>query len=342
MFGASEDRARQLAGRQRWKRISSNGSNSSDRSASSLSQLSHCETSSVFEQNIQRPTPIPEHHAYTANSPRGDQHDSGGLQQFAQSAAVSGVEEALSQIMAKNQHSRMQQQRSQAEHLSQVLYNDAAINNILLPSSSHPVLPSETKQYGVLGWGVKVLHQVRHATAPTPQAYAADHQSTHDVANRSVTTDIMRTQKIASMRGGASDSWPKFWQMARQHEVWGHAFNTGIMYRSFVDSLSPVKASLVSDLFGERGDMGPSFNLSRQLFYRDLESDEQAIFRRMIIERARNLLGSTLYGRAQSPDELHRIMASSTNGDGYPPVYLEHLGVALLPLQDPLAGSALR
>ena len=115
MFGASEDRARQLAGRQRWKRINSNGSGSSHRSASSssrVSYLSHCEASPIFEQNIQWPTELLDFDMSTLD----DFHDHPVFSQLNDEVpAASHAEEALSRMMATNEHPRTQQQRCQAE-----------------------------------------------------------------------------------------------------------------------------------------------------------------------------------------------------------------------------------
>ncbi|KAF3037181.1 Scaffold-type E3 ligase [Didymella heteroderae] len=89
----------QLAGRQRWKRISSSGSSSSKRSVSSssqVSQLSHRETSSIFEQIPPRPTPIPVHISSTRFVSADRLHDFGGLQHLVQTIAASDVEEAFS------------------------------------------------------------------------------------------------------------------------------------------------------------------------------------------------------------------------------------------------------
>src|SRR5690349_3526211 len=133
MFGASEDRARQLAGRQRWNRISSNGSATSYRSASSSSQrsqLSLFEASSIFEQSIKRLIPVPEPMMYGVPIV---QHGSARWESLARDTAASDVEAALSQMMASNHHPRTQHQRSQAEYLSQVLYSDMTIKDVLLP-----------------------------------------------------------------------------------------------------------------------------------------------------------------------------------------------------------------
>ncbi|KAL1654209.1 Scaffold-type E3 ligase [Didymella pomorum] len=196
MFGASEDRARQLAGRQRWKRISSSGSSSSYRSASSssqFSQLSHREISYIFEQNPQRPTPIPEHPSPTRFVPVNSLHDLGGLQYLVQPIAASDVEEAFSRMVSKNLHPRTLHQRSQTEHLSHVLFDETATGHASPPPTSPFTVSGLTKPYGVLGWGAKILQQVRHVTEQAPPAQAEGHLSTlvtvHDFTSRSLSSD---------------------------------------------------------------------------------------------------------------------------------------------------------
>lgn len=336
MFGASQDRARQLAGRQRWKRISSSGSNSSYRSASSssqLSQLSHHETSSIFEQNVPRPTPIPEHYAYTGSGSLDNLRHFGGLQHLVQPAAVSDVEEALSRMMAKNQHPRTLQQRSQAEHLSQVLYNDTATDDALPPPSSHFALSSQTKRYGVLGWGAKILQHVRHITEPAPQAHMEDQQSTavtaYDITSRSISINIANTQPVVSMRGGASPESPNMRIMAQQHSLWASPFNTGLNYRCFVDNLVPQNRAMFQQLFGDMTGSDPMLNSARQRFLLAIGPHCANWFQSILIERAKKILGSTLSGGTQPDDELHEITTTSKQDDGYPLVKAPLLLLAL-------------
>lgn len=340
MFGASEDRARQLAGRQRWKRIGSHDSRSSRRSASSssqLSQLSHCETLSIFTQNIQWPTASPEYNTPTFHDfPCGLETSHVG----GESPAVSShVEKALSQMVTTNQHPRTQQQRSQAEHLSQVLYNDVALDDQLLPSSISFVLPTQLKQYGVLGWGAKVLHQVRHTTVSASQKPAQDESpdtaTSLDATPRSVTSHATGTQTAPSLRGGAGYSDVEIWNMAMDHSRLYAPFNTGVMYRYFVDSLPAPKMTSFKELFDDSEDLRQLFNLPRQMFYQGLDFDQRQSFLRMLFERAKFILGSALHGVPQSQNELLHIDATSVAGDRYPLVDLERLGIAVQPLNDP-------
>lgn len=339
MFGATEDRARQLAGRQRWKRIGSSGSTASYRSASSssqLSQLSHFDASSIFEQSIQRPYPIPEHHAPTTYGTHVDQHVPRRSQSLMQHNATSDVEEALSQMMASNHHPRTQQQRSQAEYLSQVLYNETAVKDALVPSSGRSVIQSLTKKYGVLGWGAKILNQSRHTTEPTPQSYAQGRQSsmlrTLETTNRSMSAAFTTTQPIVSLRGGAGDPVENFWGMVIWHIHWDLPFNTGTAYRSFVDSLSLENRKLFDEFFVDASDMSPHFNGARRAFYElNLGPEDRRAFWDAAFERAMELIGPTMRpGVTPSPEAPQRIRETSVEGDMYPLVSLDRLAIAFL------------
>jgi hypothetical protein len=326
MFGASEDRARQLAGRQRWKRI---GSSASHRSVSSLSQASYWETSSIFEQNIHRPTSTPEHHA---------QHIA---------HISSDVEVALSEMMTSDHHPRAQQQRSQAEHLSQVLYNDTATGNPLDSSSNHFVPPTHMKKHGALESTTTIYHRLRNASAPTPQTYMVDHQSTltpaHQVTSRSVSTGTADAHATVSMRGGA-DGGPSLsplysndttWvSLALYHPCWDLPFNSGIMYKFFLDSLPPTQIPEFILVFGARKDHKRNmFSSARREFFNDLDFDDRLNFKRAIMERAKELLGPHLNQRDYQLHDVLRIEATSKEGGDYPLVCLSYLVEAIVNMQ---------
>lgn len=351
MFGASEDRARQLAGRQRWKRIASTGSTRSYRSASSssqLSQLSHLETSSIFEQSTKRPISIPEHYASTIYSSRVDQLGHGRSQSLAQYKAAADVEKALAHMMANSNNPRIQQQRSQAKYMSQVLYNDAAVKEALLSSSSCSVLPSLPKKYGMLGWGARLLDQQRHATEPVTHASTQDRQQTMattlETANRSISVGISSLQPTVSLRGDADNfiehSW--FWSKASRHPYLALPFNTGPKYRGLVDRLCPSERASFADLLSDSTDLGPKSNAARRMYYRnDLDDAEKLLFWEAAVERATSLLdGGSVedLDAAQSLADLQRAGHASVDGSAYPLVDLQRLLIALsredIPIED--------
>lgn len=338
MFGASEDRARQLAGRQRWKRISSSGSSSSYRSASSssqLSQLSHRKTFSIFELNPQRPTRIPEHTSPTRSASVDSLHDFGRLQYLVQPIASPEVEEAFSRMVSKNLHPQTLHQRSQTEYLSQVLYDETAPKHALPPPTRSSAVSSQTKQYGVLGWGAKILQQVRHVTEPASPLQMEGHLSTVVTAQgpngRSISSDNISTQPMPSMRGG-EDSEPRIpWTMVQQHQLWDCLFNTGATYRSFMFWLRrhwPDKYALFVPLFD--GSYGPEAYPARQHLLLTLGTEARRTIRSILEERAKAILGSALSGGTQSPIELQQIFAESLQDAGYPAIKPRHLFIAFV------------
>lgn len=339
MFGASEDRARQLAGRQRWKRISSNDSGSSHRSASpssQLSQLSQCEASSISEQKLLWPITIPECDAITFHDHL--QNETFTSRPREQYPVVSNAEEALSHMTATNQHPRTQQQRKQAEHLSQVLYNDMAVEDQRLPSPILSVLPSQLKQYGVLGWGAKILHQVRHATAPASQTQVQEHRSSTTavsrITTRSTSANSASVQTAASLRGGAHNTFQEIWDAAMRHPHRYSAFNTGSLYRQFVDHLPEEKYLLFKELFGNSRDVHQQNNLARQVFFQNLERGERVGYVQTLGERA-GLLISSPYQLARTQRELDDLASMSWNEDPYPLVDLVRLAIGIQPMTNP-------
>ncbi|KAJ4332328.1 Scaffold-type E3 ligase [Ascochyta clinopodiicola] len=354
MFGASEDRARQLAGRQRWKRISSSGSTSSRRSVSSLSQVSHWETSSIFEQNIQRPMPIPEHHAYAIDATQDESHNPGRVLHTSQRAASPDAEVALSRMMANDQHPQTQQQRRQAEHLSQVLYNDTMTSGGLYPSTSHFVLPTYIRQHGPFESITTIFHRLRNASEPIPQTYTAGHEltttSAHNFTSRSVSTGTAEAHTIVSMRGGADHGQtivaiPVYttgthWiEKAQDHPSWEISYNSGIMYRFFLDSLPRDQVADFILIFGHRSSVRDQYSSARRLFFYSLDSTFQLNFKRMIMERAKELLGFRLNKKEHPLDELRNLIKKSSEGDKFPPVCLPYLVEATLPTETTFYGS---
>lgn len=338
MFGASEDRARQLAGRQRWKRISSSGSSSSYRSASSssqLSQLSHRETSSSFEQNPQRPSPIPEHPSPTHFVSVNNLLDLGGLQDLVEPIAASDVEEAFSRMVSKNLHPQSLHQRTQTEHLSHVLHGETASGAASPPPTSYFAIPGRTKQYGVLGWGAKILQQVRHVTEPASLVQIEGRLSTvvtvHNLNSRSVSSNNINTQSMPSMRGGAGPQPQIDWNAVQAHKLWDRLFNTGPAYRYFMSWLRdhwPDKYVLFISLFGDR--YGLEVQPTRQHFLSTLEHDVQQTIHLILEERAETILGSALSGGAQSAIEIQQILQESIQDDGYPAINPRPLFLALV------------
>jgi hypothetical protein len=285
------------------------------------------------------------------------------MQHISQLAAPLNVEETLLQMMAGNPHPRTQQQRSQAEHLSRVLYNDMAIDSVLVPSTSHVALFSHKKGYGTLESKALLLRQLRNATAPVPRPYEADQRLitalTNDLTNQ--LTGTLQSQTVVSMRGGGMigatgvEKQPpptlldrSLWiTLGTSHVNWNTPFNSGTMYKFFLDSLSNEQSLIFSWLFGEgTSHEHNAHNLNRRLFVAELDPDDKLNFERMIVERAKQLLGPNSNRTFRPGDESERVKINSTGcdriGRPYPLVCLEQLVDATLQPQNVLGSLPTR
>jgi hypothetical protein len=142
MFGASEDRARQLAYRKRRERIASGTSSSTCHSISSAScVLQRSRVPSVLDHNT-APSSAAAHRS---------------LQPDESTCALISATEA--------RHLRMERRRLQAEHVSQVAYRSLSLATTGLGSEAafEPMIESDS--YGGLGRSTKTRH-IRNVTAP--------------------------------------------------------------------------------------------------------------------------------------------------------------------------------
>lgn len=270
---------------------------------------------------------------------QGDPHGQRGMQHI----SPFDVEIHLSQMLAEDQNSRTQQQGTQAEHLSQVLYNDTATHSVILPSSGNSVLSSQKKHYGVLELGTTILHQLRRATATPPQTNTAAQESSllpaHNFSCRSFSTGKLQEQPVVSLRGGAEFqvSWVA---LALVHVCWDTPFNTGSLYRSYFDSLSETAALTFCHVFGNDASCEPpELEQRRRLFYRNLIREDQQKFLDMIHERVKALLGPQYDGAPYSYQQVLRLRTMSKEGDEYPLVRLRCLLSATLATHDVLPAA---
>jgi hypothetical protein len=174
MFGSSQDRARQLAGRNRRERISSISSCTSSRSISSSSQAPQQSPTSIWEPKV--PSAIEEHPSCEHN----DTHitplafaEINSSQQDENAVPLSSPLELASGLPGP----QVEQQRLQAEHLSEVLYSNFAL--ITSPPQSQFTATRHTR-YGSLGT-VSMPHALRGT--------ASEYQ--------------LRPQTVVSLRGGS-------------------------------------------------------------------------------------------------------------------------------------------
>lgn len=112
------------------------------------------------------------------------------------------------------------------------------------------------------------------------------------------------------------------------------SFNTGSLYRQFVDHLPEEKYLLFKELFGNSRDLHQHNNLARQVFFQNLERGERTGYVQTLAERA-GLLNSYPYQSVRTQRELDDLTGMSVNEDLYPLVDLVRLGIGFQPMTDP-------
>ena len=179
MFGASEDRARQLAYRKRRDRIISGNSCSTYRSLSSASRIS--------QQSHVSPT-LEHETEHSAQRPGN------------------ATDPVNSFLPTDPQHSQAEQHRIQTEYLSQVLYDDLSLATTVGPPDRQPAAAPHSGKYGSLGPSTTSRH-IRNATAPISYTEIQNvlASSTQSHADLSTLDECFRRQTMASLRGGGSD-----------------------------------------------------------------------------------------------------------------------------------------
>jgi hypothetical protein len=160
MFGASEDRARQLAYRKRRERVTSGSSASTYRSFSSASPVSQRfrVSSTLGEEGIQSYLATQRSSLHTGHSTIGHMNP---LRFQADKASLSVTEAHVLQI----ERHRMERHRLQAEYLSQALCDSLSLAATSLQPGDASMSVMNSGRYGALGKPTMSRH-VRSATAP--------------------------------------------------------------------------------------------------------------------------------------------------------------------------------
>lgn len=112
------------------------------------------------------------------------------------------------------------------------------------------------------------------------------------------------------------------------------SFNTGSLYRQFVDHLPEEKYLLFKELFGNSRDVHQQNNLARQVFFQNLERGERVGYVQTLGERA-GLLISSPYQLVRTQRELDDFAGMSWNEDPYPLVDLVRLAIGIQPMTNP-------
>lgn len=173
MFGSSQDRARQLAGRSRRGRINSNGSSVSCRSISSSSHASQlCRTDSTLDILSQQPPVIEEHSTYYTGQSLNGKHTS----QTASRTPASNTSMVPSTMYRASLHTS----EAQRAHIGQHIFQAEYINHVLYGNPAVPVSTAlQSKQFErspdhnrYSSWGTlpATTQQVRNFTAPVPSS----------------------------------------------------------------------------------------------------------------------------------------------------------------------------
>jgi hypothetical protein len=208
MFGASEDRARQLAYRKRRERVTSGSSSSTYVSLSSASPISQrSRVSSTLGQETIRSYPATQHSSlHTEHSTFGYTNS---LRFQANKAPLSATEAQDLQI---------EQHRLQAEYLGQVLYDSLSLATTDLQPRDASMPAMNIGHYRILGKPTMSRH-VRNLTAPVPSIYMLSGMASNGtyrlgppLLSRTSQEAIdlsLRAQSTFFLRGGgdADDEW---------------------------------------------------------------------------------------------------------------------------------------
>ncbi|CAO2655390.1 Nn.00g104540.m01.CDS01 [Neocucurbitaria sp. VM-36] len=181
MFGSSQDRARQLAGRTRKERMCSTGSHSGHGSSGTSNQVSQLSrASATLKQSIQEPRVVTENLTHEIGLTRAVRQTS---QESYLAQQLNGSQEFPRRIhddlqsASRRCFSPMVEQRLQAEYLSQVLYNSLTLSDLDDQSQSHVKLPPRHSRYGSLGIQSATSHHLRNITEPVPPTQSSTQQS---------------------------------------------------------------------------------------------------------------------------------------------------------------------
>ncbi|CAE7023478.1 Defective in cullin neddylation protein [Pyrenophora teres f. teres] len=212
MFGSSQDRARQLAGRNRRERISSISSCSSSRSVSSSSRAPPLRNrQSTLDSTIPSPSAVEEHAACDESGTILGPHALEGQNQH---LAEEGPPVSALQLASGQGGSQVEQHRRQAEHLSQVLYNGFALEPSVSPPQSQFSLSHQTR-HSTMGSQLDTALRLRNITASDPSSHLIDPSLLKLLDSFNATTGISRLASMpdhdptslttVSLRGGEGD-----------------------------------------------------------------------------------------------------------------------------------------
>jgi hypothetical protein len=199
MFGASEDRARQLAYRKRKERIVSGSSCSMLRSLSSSSHVSQqSQISSIIEQSTS-PSPLHAEHSspHTGHTP--DDMSIPACQTKSQDSECGAI------LATDTNHSQTEQHRLQFEHLTQVLYDSLSRPTTVRKPTAipGPVTPSGNPE--APGQST-TARRIRSVTAPSVHSCLGP--PILPTASPTAFNGSLGAHSMVSLRGGGEDNLP--------------------------------------------------------------------------------------------------------------------------------------
>jgi len=213
MFGSSQDRARQLAGRNRRERISSISSCSSSRTLSLSSRTSHL-------RDVQ-PAQV---HAVSTINTADDERLFSGKTAASSDSTKSSIETytvqgafrplAVPHLVEGLDCLQTEQHRVQAEHLSRVLHSSLSLTNVTNAPESQFALARHIR-YGSLGTDSVIIQHPRSITTPLPstclpetileELLALLHTTTVPSLHTSVSDHHLGSEPTVSLRGGSGN-----------------------------------------------------------------------------------------------------------------------------------------
>ncbi|KAG9191277.1 hypothetical protein G6011_09365 [Alternaria panax] len=247
MFGSSQDRARQLAGRNRRERISS------------ISSCSSTHTTNLSSRSPQQrnnlPTEIGTVEPVTTIDERASSDDNDASVNPLGKIGAHAVNEvplllSVSQMVDGLEGSHVEQHWNQAEHLSRVLHNNLTLTNVTdLPESQFA--SRHHTRYGSLGMHTDTMPHLRSITNPVPPTHLPDSTLEDLLAILDVTgtvplrasasDDQLGSQSIASLRGGAGKDRRanKYRISERRREVAAHMAARGVGQHNSQHQVNP-------------------------------------------------------------------------------------------------------
>jgi hypothetical protein len=338
MFGSSEDRARQLAGRQRWRRIASSESQSSYPSASSSSQQpSQNQPLDTAGRAIQRSATIAEHRNPHNTFTQGSQRSPGDFQQM---------------------------------YPGQAPYNNNPNPNLPSPQATSPwryggleprPVPSQPRNITDVDSHLRTMgcssttpiSQMGPTLPPIHQSLFGPYQPSQiPMPLGDGAPGIQQSQVTGVLPAPAMNpAWNSYRTQVEWHGIrfnfpwmpldpadpaWSTPISPGQWYQYFVATLDRQQFETFCYYFGQNwGANKPEAALARKTFYQSLYPYPQNAFRRVIDEYRSVILSPPGLPRASSivpPPPIEGTLAAPFHSQPRPVITIYHMISATIPM----------